>query len=311
MPTRPPDRDFDEFKGHLVRRHRQNCARRQKNPTAPLDNAAAERFGRYLCAARRNANLSPAALGQRANLPPDTIMALEMGLILAPNIKASWLKRLAAALNEDPADFALLLGRRHSGWWSWPAFNRGYTWPALRLTRNIYAPLFASLVAVIISVTLLARAGLPLSPAGDALIDLTPESLAPPVAPAAALASDYTHLNPANRPSLLKAERLKIAPAVNDLPPAVSLPPVVETNRVTSRFLNSVLPVAPSPPKERIQVFFDSVYWLTVGPRFQLEGRPSIITAEFGLENQILILPKLINVDSDERLNMVKAEIRL
>lgn len=309
----PLDKSFDEFKAHLARRHRQNYAHRQQNLAgSALADARAERFGRYLRAARLNANLSPAALGQRAKLSPDTILALEQGLILSQDIKAGWLKRLAAALHENVDDFALLLGRKRLSRWNWPALNWGGLLPAPRLSRTAYAPLFAALLAVVVSVTMLANIGLPLALPGDDLVYTTPETLIlPQTVPVSVPISAYPNLDPVGRLSLLKAERLKVAPVAAPAPVAASSSPIIEANPVTYLFLNSKLDHPQAEPKHRIQIFFDIVYWLTVGPRFQLEGRPSIISAEYKIENQILVQPKIININSEDRLNMVNAEIRL
>lgn len=304
----PPDKSFSEFRAHLARRHRKNYAHRRKNPAAPnLVDAPTERFGRYLRAARLNARLSPAALGQRARLSPETILALEQGLILGQDIKGSWLKRLAAALNENVDDFSLLLGRRPRR--IWPALNLTDWLPPVQLPRMVFAPLLASLLAVVVSVAMLTNVGYPRTPAGEHLIYTTPESLnAAQLVPVTVPLPASPERNPAERLSLLKAERLKVAPVV--VPVAVSSSPVIETSPVTYLFLNSKLD-QPQPEPKHIRIFFDIVYWLTVGPRFQLEGRPSIISAEYNLENQILVQPKIININSEDRLNMVKAEIKL
>lgn len=307
----PPDKSFNDFKDHLTRRYRQNYAYRQKNPDAPpLADAQAGRFGRYLRAARLNANLSPVALGRRARLSPDTILALEHGLILGQDIKAGWLKRLAIALNENADDFALLLGRSNLSRWNWPVLNWTELLPIVPLPRTVYAPLLASLLAVVVSVALLANLGLPVAMQGDNVVYTTPESIIESqAAPAYSMVSAYPQLDPADRLSLLKAERLKVAPVA--APVVASSSPIIEANPITYLFLNSKLDHPQAEPKHRIQIFFDIVYWLTVGPRFHLEGRPSIISAEYKIENQILVQPKIININSEDRLNMVKAEFKL
>ena len=70
---------------------------------------AALGLGRYLRAARLNAGWSYEALAGEAGLVRVTVIALESGLLPPADIRAEWLDRLAAALNEDAGDLRLLL----------------------------------------------------------------------------------------------------------------------------------------------------------------------------------------------------------
>ena len=95
------EEDFKEFGEILVRRHGQNYFASFHNDQRVTADEASVRFGRYLRAARINANLSVKDLAAKTRLSQATLMALEQGLILACDIKPKWLKDLAEALTEN------------------------------------------------------------------------------------------------------------------------------------------------------------------------------------------------------------------
>jgi|GEM_PF-3551193 len=105
---------FKEFGELLVRRHGQNYYSSYDNQNRVTVDEAAVRFGRYLRAARSNAGLSIKELAHQVKLSEATLIALEQGLILACDIKPSWLKQLANILAENFGDFNVLLGRKNS-----------------------------------------------------------------------------------------------------------------------------------------------------------------------------------------------------
>ena len=313
---RQQDQKFKEFQRHLSRRHRQNTAHRRRT-NQPLVDAHAERLGRYLRAARLNANLSPAALAERTKLTTDTILALEQGVILRYDIKTTWLTQLAVALNEDIEDLKFLagpIGRPHK---ERPQLNLADWVRSINksVPRFVYTPLLASLLCVMVSAALLVNVKFPfIMTDGGTIVYVTPTSLvAPELSPASSLTlvSAYENLNPADRLSLLRAERLMPTNKAGEVQRVSTRPPVIETNPVTHLLLADALDTTPIEKQPRIKVFYDIVYWLTVGRTVQLEGRPSMISAEYRLENQILVLPKVIDVDSEDRLNMIKAEVKL
>lgn len=67
-------------------------------------------LGRYLRAARLNADLSYDELSRRTHVDRATLIALEYGLYPPGQIRRAWLIRLAGALAEKPDNLALLLG---------------------------------------------------------------------------------------------------------------------------------------------------------------------------------------------------------
>ena len=105
---------FKEFGEILVRRHGQNYYSSYDNQNRVTIDETAVRFGRYLRAARSNADLSIKELSIQTKISEATLMALEQGLILACDIKPRWLKRLAQTLTENIEDFNLLLGRKYA-----------------------------------------------------------------------------------------------------------------------------------------------------------------------------------------------------
>jgi hypothetical protein len=117
---------------------------------------------------------------------------------------------------------------------------------------------------------------------------------------------------PEERPSLLRAERIKIATPTDTVarPATLSPIPVIEHQPVDRAFLLSKLEaIAASQTPEEPIVYSD--FELLGSSGDQLEGRPNVTNAEFRLENQILVLPKVININSEIRQNMLKAETRL
>jgi transcriptional regulator with XRE-family HTH domain len=105
---------FKEFGEILVRRHGQNYYSSFHNERRMTVDETAERFARYLRAARVNAGLSIEQLAKQSRLSKATLIALEQGLVLACDIKPRWLKDLAEALAENVEDFNLILGRQIS-----------------------------------------------------------------------------------------------------------------------------------------------------------------------------------------------------
>lgn len=105
---------FKEFGEILVRRHGQNYYSSFQNERRMTVDETAQRFARYLRAARVNMGLSIEQLAQKSRLPEATLIALEQGLVLACDIKPRWLRNLGDALAENVEDFNLILGRRIS-----------------------------------------------------------------------------------------------------------------------------------------------------------------------------------------------------
>ncbi len=302
------DKYFEEFGQHLARRHEQLYAARARGEAAAVESASL-RLGRYLRAARRNAALDVAQVAERASLPAATVQALEQGLIPADDIKPRWLKQLAAALNEDAADLQLLLGRplrapsRH-----WPGLNGRPLFNPGVLSRPIYATLSAMLLGALIGLAVIGQGHWPI--AGQVVVisqEQTPADSGPSL-------STLVHVNANQRLNLIKAEKQKV-------------------------LLLPIKIVAPSEPLRMIPDFYNRVEYLTLFDEagtphpllfnhsfdwfdnpvlvlwaltsFTPDGRFNIAKAEYRVEDQIRVQPKIIPINSENRLNMVKAEIRL
>jgi hypothetical protein len=302
------------LKDHLLRRHRHNLIQRrgfgQVNPSA-----VALPLGRYLRAARVNAGLSRGELAQQTGLPAGTILALEQGLIIPKEIEPVWLDRLSSVLGEDVGTFDLLLARQPA-----PVRVRRGLLPTLRawfsirrLPGPVYGAVPATLLCLFLGIALFLGVELPYFPTGslqslpaDAIETQTPTSAInyQPVEPRSILSAE--------RLSLLRAERIQIAASTKPVaqPLVSSSMPVIEHHPVDRVFLLSTLEtIVPSQAQGSAKVY--SRFALFVEPNARLEGRPNVTNAEFRLENQVLILPKVIDINSEVRQNMVKAETQL
>jgi transcriptional regulator with XRE-family HTH domain len=93
------DAFFEEFGAILAARHRDNYGQPARD------------FARYLRATRSNAGLSRVELASRSGLTEAEIVALEHAIIPSHKIEPESLHALAAALDKDIEDFALILER--------------------------------------------------------------------------------------------------------------------------------------------------------------------------------------------------------
>ena len=299
---------------HLLRRHRHNrTQQRSEGQVSP--NTAALRLGRFLRAARVNAGLSRGDLAQQTGLPAGTILALEQGLIIPSEIKPVWLARLSCVLGEDAGTFALLLGCQPpptrarktllSTLWAW--FSIG------RLPAPVYGAVPATLLCILVSVALFLGVELPYSPAEQLQsLPAAPVETHIPASEKNYRLVEPRSLVPEERLSLLKAERVKIATptATTVQPPDFSYVPVIEHHPVDRAFLLSKLETTLTSPAHESAIIY-SDYAIFAEHDAQLEGRPNVTNAELRLENQILVLPKVIDINSEVRQNMVKAETQL
>jgi hypothetical protein len=301
---------FKELGQHLIGKHRQFYESQNQRHIAPDDPSAA-RFGRYLRAARCNSGLSETALAARAKMSVATVQSLELGLIPSGKIKPVWLNRLAVALREDVADFQLLLGQPVKPAASrWPAINWRNLLAVKTRTRPAFATLAAMLLCAVIGVGLLTHSNAP------GVVKTPAPAKQPAVAAIAAPQQPATlvNVNAETRLNLVKAERQKV---------------LLQSHQI----INSGDPLAVSPDYEvraidlviepqndvddQIQLvyafdFFNNpvlVLWTLTN--YTPNGRFNLSNAEYGLENQVLVLPKIIEINSEDRLNMVKAEFRL
>ncbi len=144
---------FKEFGHIVVKRHEQNYqAKLADKQTLTVDETAVY-FGRYLRAARVNANLSLAQLAAKTNISKATLTALEQGLILTDDIKLKWLKEIAKAVNGSVEDFNLILRRQASGSNLYGFINRLIPWQNWYNFSNVTLlskPLYAVCSAVIL-----------------------------------------------------------------------------------------------------------------------------------------------------------------
>lgn len=135
---------FKEFGEFLVRRHGQNYYSSYDNQSRVTVDETAVRFGRYLRAARSNTGLSIKELAIKAKLSEATLIALEQGLILACDIKPSWLKQLADILAENFGDFNILLGRKNP---KGPSNARWFTERWVTRCQNLLSYSLASMLS--------------------------------------------------------------------------------------------------------------------------------------------------------------------
>ncbi len=302
------DKYFAEFGQHAARRHEQLYAARARGELAAVESASL-RLGRYLRAARRNAAFTVAQVAERANLPAATVQALEQGLIPADDIKPRWLKQLAATLNEDAADLQLLLGRplraprRH-----WPGLNGRPLVNPGPLSRSIYATLSAMALCAMIGLALIGQSRWPMA---GMLTVVSPEQ---PAGDSGGSPVTLVHVNADRRLNLIKAEKQKM------LPPPVEIIAPSEPLRMIPDFYNRVEYLtlfdetgAPHPLlfNHSFNWFDNPVLVLWALTSFTPDGRFNIAKAEYRVEDQIRVQPKIIPINSENRLNMVKAEIRL
>jgi transcriptional regulator with XRE-family HTH domain len=314
MPQKQPNPDdsSNELRQHLIRRHRQNLAGRRGASSA--HKAAA--LGRYVRAARINAGLSLVQLAQISGLAAGTLLALEQGIIVDEDIKPGWVDRLAIALGEETVTLNLLLNRQDTvqvdRWQQVSAVWK--TVSARWLPAPVYATLPAILLFTLLSIALFNQLEFPYRATGPqqpvqtlpATVAATVPSSAPPVA--------FANISAEERLSLLNAERVKI---LIDEPPSRfqwSSPPSVliqEPAPVNHSFLTAKLNALFPKPGGESQMIYPPVLFQTPVSSVQLEGRPNVTHAEYRLDNQVLVIPKVINVNSEVRQNMVKAEIKL
>lgn len=308
------NKTFVSLREHLLRRHRHNRTQRQRLEQV-RSNAGTMRLGRYLRAARVNAGLSRGELAQRTGLPAGTILALEQGLIIAKEIEPVWLARLSRVLDEDTGTFTLLLGSQPAptAGRRQPLSGLGAWFSIRRLPGPMYGAVPATLLCILLGVALFLGVELPYASSGQR------QSLPAHPAEANVPASEINYhlvepssIVPEERLSLLRAERIKIATPTGPPAQPAALPngPVIEHHPVDHAFLLSQLETTlASQVPEEPTIYSDFV--LLASSNNQLEGRPNVTNAEFRLENQILVLPKVININSELRQNMVKAEIQL
>lgn len=149
---------FKEFGEILNRRHGQNYYASFHNEQRLTVDEASVRFGRYVRAARVNANLSIRELAAKAHLTEARLIAIEQGLILACDIKPKWLKDLADVLQENVEDFNLILGRQissgHSRWLTERLIIYWRNWLAYYKILITTKPLYAACSAVLLCVVL-------------------------------------------------------------------------------------------------------------------------------------------------------------
>jgi hypothetical protein len=262
-----------------------------------------------------NAGFSRDDLAHQTGLPAGTILALEQGLIIPNEIKPVWLARLARVLGEDTGTFTLLLGCQPA-----PARARKSllstvsAWFSVwRLAGPVYGAVPATLLCILVSVAFFLSVKLPYSTSGQ--VQSFPANPVETNVPASAInyrLVEPSSLLPEERLSLLKAERVKIAaPPETTVPsPASSHMPIIEHHPVDHAFLLSKLETTLTSQAQESAIIYKD-YAIFTKPDVQLEGRPNVTNAELRLENQILVLPKIIDINSEVRQNMVKAETQL
>lgn len=304
---------FEEFGKHLVQRHGHNYVARAQGRLTVAD-PVARRFGRYLRAVRCSTGLTPAELAYRAKISAADLQALEQGIIPSNKISSRWLKALASVLNKNNDEFGLLLGQRpkvtrRTG----PVFNIKKLLNVGFLSQPAFATITAMLLCVLISVALLAEShwkGVAATPP-VLQVKVTAQRLA---VDSSQVASTLVSVDAELRQNLIRAEKQKVLlQEFGQTPsgePLLIVPDFGYRMLVTEKSTDAA-------PKEHVDFvhtfdFFNNpLLLLWTLSRFTPDGRFNLANAEYGVENQILVLPKIINVGSEERMNMVKAEIRL
>ncbi len=288
-------KQFKQFGRLLVTRHGQNH-QAIRNGNTPIVDDVAVNFGRYLRAARVNADMQLEELAHKSRLPHGTLLALEQGLILNNDIKPKWVNRLANALDEDVDYFNLLLKRSLEQKQSrWNRLVQQVQIPRINLAAK---PLYAALPALLLCVVFAAV--------------LLPKNSTAPSAPAPTAYNQpdtIIHIDSEARLNMIKAER-RLNSEIYYRGNTVQLP-ALDGNRLNIvkaeyAFQNEILHV----PTYLSASTFDG---------FDAEGRPNLVKAETNFESQMILitrfinlnLPTFVDVNPEERLNMVKAETRL
>jgi transcriptional regulator with XRE-family HTH domain len=322
MDGRSPRRDSfsDDLRRHLLHRHRRNLIERHRVAvigSAPVVSTSdTTGFGRYIRAARVNADLSASQLADQAGITVGTLLALEQGMISEGDIRREWVNNLAEALSEKTDTFDMLLDKQAvapvNGWQRMSDIWEEYF--ARWLPAPVYATVPAILLFTVISIALFNQIEFPYL-------------VSPPQQPVPTLsvvvgdntivesAISYTSASAEERLSLLKAEQVKILVASPtgqfELPTTAVTGPVVEPAPVDHSFLISKLNTLFSNQTPEKRVIYGETLLLSPVDVVELDGRPNVTNAEYRLNNQILVVPKVININSDIRQNMVKAEVQL